>query len=272
MNTGVVFRGNIVASTDGLQARSGGDIEENLMLHNAINIILGGGGFPEIETNGVAVTARHNVVLDGNDLQAGSPRGWGMHQSNIRQGTVEYNVIAHNVSGHGPVPIIFDVANDGIGVHDTSWNNNIVYNWAGVSTVNGDSSTVYNIQFQSNKFQNHVTAEPLLNNQNQSSTSSFYSSNNVFDTSAPSNACMAIGGGDVSLATWKPLVHDTTSVEQSAAFPDPNRTIATYHASIGGAPSLVDFMAQARLQSKAYWRDQYTAKSVNDYIRAGFGL
>src|SRR5262249_16416013 len=146
------------------------------------------------------------------------------------------------------------------------------YNWNGVSTINGDGSTIYNIQFTNNKFQNHITSEPLLQHQNQSSTSTFYSANNVFDTSAPTNACMAISGGDISLAAWKPLVHDTSSVEQSAPFPDPDRSIATYNASIGGAPSLDDFMLQARLQSKAYWRDQYTAKAVNDYIRAGFGL
>ncbi len=272
LNTGVVFRGNIVASTDGLQARAGGDIEENLVMHNAIGIIIGGGGFPAIEADGVVATVRHNVVLDGNDLQAGSPRGWAWYQSGIKQGTMEYNVVANNVSGHGPVPITFDVGNNGVGIHDTSFNNNVVYNWNGVSTVKGDNTTMFNITFQSNKFQNHITAEPLLQHDNQSSTAGFASSNNVFDTSAPVNACMAIGGGDISLATWKPMVHDTTSIEQNVTFPDPNRTIATYHASIGGGPSLVEFMAQARLQSKAYWRDQYTARAVNDYIRAGFGL
>jgi hypothetical protein len=272
LNTGVVFRGNIVASTDGLQARSGGDIEENLVMHNAINIIVGGGGFPDIEPNGVVTTTRHNVVLDGNDLQAGSPRGWGLYMADIQQGTVDTNVISSNVSGHGPVPLTLDVSNNGVGVHDTAFTNNIIYNWNGVSTVKGDGTTIYNITFQNNKLQNHITAEPLIEHDNQSSTAGFNSANNVFDTSAAWNACMAISGGDISLATWKPLVHDTTSVEQSATFPDPGRSIATYHASIGGSPTLVDFMAQARLQSKAYWRDQYTARAVNDYIRAGFGL
>ena len=272
LNTGVVLRGNIVARTDGLHTRSGGVVEENLLMHNALSMMLGGGGFPAIEPNGVSVTARHNVVLDGGDLQAGSPRGWGWFQADVNQGTVEYNIVAHNVSGHSPVPVFFDVSNNGIGVSNLNFNNNVVYNWNGVSTINGDASTMFNIQFNNNKFQNHITAEPLLQHQNQSSTSTFYSANNVFDTSAPVNACMAISGGDISLSAWKPLVHDTSSVEQSVNFPDPDRSIATYHASIGGTPSLDAFMLQARLQSKAYWRDQYTAKAVNDYIRAGFGL
>jgi hypothetical protein len=55
------------------------------------------------------------------------------------------------------------------------------------------------------------------------------------------------------------------------SFPDPNRSIATYQASIGGNASLAAFLTQCRLQSKANWRTEYTADAVNTYIRAGFG-
>ena len=51
---------------------------------------------------------------------------------------------------------------------------------------------------------------------------------------------------------------------------DADRTIETYNASLGGAPKLSDFLREARKQSKDNWRPQYTAKSVNEYIRAGF--
>jgi len=55
------------------------------------------------------------------------------------------------------------------------------------------------------------------------------------------------------------------------SYPDPNRTIGTYNASLGGPATLEAFMAQARLQSKDNWRSQYTANAVNDYVRVGFG-
>jgi hypothetical protein len=272
LNTGVVLRGNIVARTDGLHTRSGGIVEDNLLLKNALSMMLGGGGFPAIEANGVTVTARHNVVLDGGDLQSGSPRGWGWFLADVRQGLVEHNIVAHNVSGHAPIPVFFDVSNNGIGVGNTTFANNVVYNWNGVSRINGDGSQIFNIQFQNNKFQNHVTAEPLLEHSQQSSTSTFFSAGNVFDTSAAANSCMQLAGGNIPLSTWKPLVHDTTSVEMPAQFPDPNRTIATYHSSIGGSGNLDAFMMEARNQSKANWRTEYTAHAVNEYIRAGFGV
>jgi hypothetical protein len=55
-------------------------------------------------------------------------------------------------------------------------------------------------------------------------------------------------------------------------YPDPNRTVGTYNASLGGSPTLLGFLAEARKQSKDNWRPQYTAEAVNIYIRAGFGI
>jgi hypothetical protein len=55
-------------------------------------------------------------------------------------------------------------------------------------------------------------------------------------------------------------------------YPDPNRTVGTYNASLGGSPTLMSFLAQARKQSKDNWRPQYTAEAVINYIGAGFGI
>lgn len=55
-------------------------------------------------------------------------------------------------------------------------------------------------------------------------------------------------------------------------FYDPTRTVASYHASIGGQESLEAFLAGAREQSKHNnnWRVEYTANAVNTYLREGF--
>lgn len=51
---------------------------------------------------------------------------------------------------------------------------------------------------------------------------------------------------------------------------DPNRTVETYNAFIGGEPSLSAFLDGARKQSKSNWHPELTAHAVNEYIRAGF--
>jgi len=191
---------------------------------------------------------------------------------NLTQATVEGNVVAHNVNGHAPSQAGFEVANNGRGVENLVFSGNVFYAWGGSTTFHGGASQTVNVQLLNNKFQNQITAEPLIVHQQSGSTSSMNSAYNVFDTLASQNACMQVGSGNMSLAQWKPLVNDTTSVEQVAQFPDPGRTIVTYHQSIGGAPSLEAFLAQARQQSKVNWRVEYTADHVNDYIRDGFGL
>jgi hypothetical protein len=164
------------------------------------------------------------------------------------------------------------VAVNGRGTENTTFSNNIVYAWNGYSRFKGSAAQTLNFHLLNNKFQNEITAEVLIQHDQSSSVNSITSAGNTFhDLNAAPNAWMA-AGANLSLDQWKSLVHDTTSVGQLASFPDPNRTIATYHASIGGAPTLEAFMTEARKQSKNNWRVQYTAEAVNDYIRDGFGL
>ena len=271
LNTGVVVRGNIVARTDGLHSRSGGLVEDNLVLRNALGMVLGGGGFPAIEQDGVELVARRNVVLDGGDLQEGSPRGWGMHLSNLRKAVLDSNVIAHNTSGHAPFAVIFDVANDGRGVEKAVFSNNVVCDWGGPTRFAGPSSGKFDVLLEKNRFQNEVTKDPLLQHEPAVGTEGVRSSGNLFHSIAEEKAWMQLGG-PISLRDWQQRVKDTSSSAKRASFPDASRTIASYHASIGGAPSLDAFMLEARKQSRSNWRPQYTARAVGEYIRAGFGL
>ncbi len=69
------------------------------------------------------------------------------------------------------------------------------------------------------------------------------------------------------------LVHSWGPFPNSAgSFPDPDRSISTYMTSIGQTASLDAFLTEARLQARSNWRREYTAKAVNSYIRAGFGV
>ncbi len=272
LNTDVLLCANIVARTDGVLARSGGIVDDNLILRNALGLMFGGGGFPAIETDGVTGTMRRNVVLDGGDLQPGSPRGWGIWMANVRQATVDKNVVAINSHGHAPFPVTFDVANDGIGVMNTVFSNNVVYAWSGISRFSGSASTTVNVKLQGNSFQNPYTYDPLLVHDQSSSTLGVTSASNVFGSIAAPSAWMESGGGLISLAQWKTLVRDTTSTAQWTPFPDPGRSIPSYQVSLGAAGTLVGFLTEARKQSRSYWRPQYTADAVNTYVRAGYGM
>ena len=263
LNTDVVLRGNIVARTDGAHMRSGGIVEDNLFLRNAIQIAFGIGGYPEIEKDGIAGAVRRNVVLDGGDFQADSPRGWGLWMSNVRQASVESNLFAHNQNGHLPFAMNFDVAVNGRGVENTVCSDNVVYDWNGPTRFTGKPEQLVNFRLVKNRFHETSWKEPWIVHDKPESVRSVHSEGNVF--SGP-------GSEESWLSKWKDLVGDATSVAKAPEFPDPSRTIGSYHASIGGKPTLEAFLEEARQQSKARWRPEYTAAAANAYFRKGFGL
>jgi hypothetical protein len=76
----------------------------------------------------------------------------------------------------------------------------------------------------------------------------------------------------MSVQAYLALMQDSSSSSQLVEYPDPSRTIETYHASIGGAATYRSFLAEALRQSKTNWRPAYTANAVNTYVRAGFAL
>jgi hypothetical protein len=53
-------------------------------------------------------------------------------------------------------------------------------------------------------------------------------------------------------------------------FMDPDRTVASYNASIGGVGTFEAFAAEVRKQSKDNWRQEYTAPAIIAYFREGF--
>ena len=76
----------------------------------------------------------------------------------------------------------------------------------------------------------------------------------------------------LSLAQWKRRTREADAREERIAYVGPGRTIETYMKHLGLTPTQKAFFAEVRRQSKANWRPEFTARAVNDYIRAGFAV
>ncbi len=275
-NTDVLVRGNLIAngSSHGLQLRCGGSVVNNLFVRNSISCLVGGGSNPE--PGGVTAEVLGNVILEGKDINAANPRGWGLVLSNLSSGRVAYNVVANNDLGSQPVAMILDgdAMGDngpGIGVHDTTIVDNVFYNWGGGIRVDGDTAQITNVGFISNDLQNAVLPDPLLEHAVASTTAAFHSGQNRFFNQLGSSAAWTqIGNAPHSIAYWKAQVGDTSSVAQKVNYHAPDRSLSDYNAFLGGTPSLNAFLGEARQQSFSHWRATYTAARANRYFRAGF--
>ena len=84
--------------------------------------------------------------------------------------------------------------------------------------------------------------------------------------------CVEALTGLSGVYTENNVVYQWGTESDPGPFFDPNRTIETYDAKIGGAGSLESFLSQARLQSRYNWRTEYTAGKAIPYFQAGFGI
>jgi Right handed beta helix region len=273
--TNVVVRGNIFteASSNGIYLRPGGVCENNLVARCGIAIELGGGDSWQSNPDGVTAEVRDNVILDGKDISAAQPRGWGMLMQNIASAHIENNLIANIGECNAPFAFEVDGWSNGAKAYNVSLRNNVVFGWRGESLrIKGvPRSQLKDLTVEQNEFQNEVSSESLIRTWDAGSTAEIASNDNRFHSIASLPTWFNLAGTTQSLDAYKSAVSDTSSTATQLVYNQPDTaTLAGYHAHLGKTASYEAFMAEVRKQSKDEWRPEYTAASVNSWLRSRF--
>jgi parallel beta helix pectate lyase-like protein len=279
-NQNVTVRRNMITrNSDGCMLRSGGVFEDNLVVRNPIGLSLGylfGGSTPV--AGGVSATVRNNVILEANDIDSANPRGEGMLLGNISAtlgGRVEGNIIAHDVSEqpygfgielNGSTNVVEGGAN--VGAHSLTVRDNTVYAYHVPFRVSGSALSGNNVS--NNTFQATHAGSPVIRHFSALPANSFTYSGNTYYSANSSAQWFDVASTNYSYSGWTNLTHDSGSQTGLVSFVGPDRSLGTYNDLVGGVGTAEDFYASARLQSRANWNSDYTATSVNAYIRAGF--
>jgi hypothetical protein len=123
------------------------------------------------------------------------------------------------------------------------------------------------------KVMNNTIQDPDLGAAMITQTGAFASETFSGNTYSPFNPAhfAQINGTFDTYAQWLTQSDETGSQVKTNTFPDPGRSLDTYITTIG-ITTLDNFYAAIRTQSKANWHPEYTAATINNYIRAGFGL
>ena len=93
---------------------------------------------------------------------------------------------------------------------------------------------------------------------------------NKYYSSRPAGEWFDYDGSDVDKAGWDSSTGDTGSTTTPITFVDSNRTIETYMTSLGQTPTLAEFIEKCKLQGNGTWDNNYTARYINAYFRAGY--
>ena len=278
-NTGVVVRGNIFAnaSSHGLQARSGGDIIGNVFLNNPINLLY---GRPVLPVTVPAGTISGNYFSGSRDIN-GMARGSGIDLASPQGGTSITNNIFSGANTQGTAFAIqfsggWNTGGSDLGFNNMIVANNLIYKWnngfyfpPGLLPGGITQNSINGLVVKDNSFQQipgHLVDHPNPYN----SIYEPWSGNDYNGTGDPASwFSMGSSYTTTSWSIWHATV-DPTGTATKATYADPDRTMATYNASLGGTASVNAFLAQARLQSKTNWRPDYTTDAAISYIKAGF--
>ncbi len=265
-----IFKDNISARacSHGVQQRPGGTMENNLFLENPINAYQS-----KSDTDHPAATNyfRYNVALDSRNINTSLPRGTGFVMGDASNTVVEYNVAAHQRSGTENV-VAFDFAN----VNAATVRYNVVYDW----TYNGAGwGTGFQWEGGSGAVlvENNKVYQPnhgmCIRHESRPLSSSFTYGNNSYFSTNPAGGYEAFASSSGTGGNWN--WWKTRAAEPGSIFANPgpiDASIGAYLQSIGMNGSVAEFMAQARLQSRANWRDQFTTDVVNNWVRGKFGI
>jgi hypothetical protein len=286
-NSGVDVEENIIANASyaGIMARSGGNIENNLILYCAVGISFGDANGADSAVGGVVGQITGNII-DGDTGIGSTLYGQGIEVGNTRPGAndlVSNNIFTGDVE-HAKPAIQLAMATDtttpqvAVGENDLTIENNITYGWwEGLQT---DGRFVYggtglyafnNVTIVGNQFINSTTRE-VRQDAAVNATQEHWLANSYYTSNIPSSQWFSLQKNLLSTSQWVTAVDPAGVILNSQPFPDPNRSAASYDSTLGGPGNYSDFLANAELLSDTDLPTQYMATAALDYIRAGFSL
>jgi len=270
---GLILRGNIFFESRrcGISARAAGLIENNLLLRNDLIIYGGHGGSEDSIQSGEVLD---NVFLESTVDGPGDGEH-GIYMKNIDGGNVSGNIWTdpeHLGPNNNYAMGVYGAENVNI-TKNLDVYDNIVYGRSVDGKghgffVSNEFQEVENVKIHDNDFQMVYGSYEIVRHRTSTGFDGFTYADNRYYSTRSEDEWFFQG----NLSDWVETSGEIGAQAVEIEYPDPDRNLKTYNQMLGGASSTDDFMLEALNQKRGYWREEYTADAVNDYIREGFGV
>lgn len=256
----------VKVSAEGTPGMVDARIENNLYLANANGMELkySSRGYPYSHKN---PTVRGNVFTEMGRSLNNVPQSFGLFLNSMDGGLIEDNFFVSKTFG-GTTFSVHLRSDPGVDSRDTIIRDNIAYNWAGGGLV-VDLTDARNITVDSNIISRIGDGNWQVEGESISPDLATFTSN-AYDLRGD----FRLNRVRVDLDDWQHTAdeHDVRDAS-SLSFVEPTRDVSSYLRAIGHPQAdrgWVVFVEEARRQSKASWRSDYSTENVLKYIRKGF--
>jgi hypothetical protein len=282
--TGFVARGNLFSNSasHGMQARSGGVVENNTFLNNPIGLSFGLVNGSPVTPGGVSGRVAGNL-FQGTSTINGLVRGYGVEMGNLKRGgdTVVSGNVFRDVPANSGYAISLTYGggvtnqSQAVGINDLTITGNVVHNWTrGVyvnkSLVGGGSgyNGINNVKIVNNDFQQIQQATVLYVGGAFASGQVALGGNRYHSVAGA--VLINVGTSAPKFSTWG-SAYDPTSAATLVSYLDASRTATSYATSVGlsGESALV---AKARRPSGVAWDPAVAGSPIAAHVKEGFGV
>ncbi len=242
-------------------------IDNNLYVDGEIGIGIGSNYTVPLRFRNITIS--NNVITNiGRSQPTNRTLGWGLRIEAWDGGSIRNNYILNQ-----PWATVNNTY--GMAFRDTIRNvriaNNTIHNVRfahGIIFDDGDGVDVSNMVIEENKIQIPQNSKYIMRS-DYDLTGKWTIRNNVYYSDRSSASRFRIESEDMTLAQWAAATGDNSTFEEFE-FPDATRSIETYQASLGATPTIDAFIVSCRAQDRFNWDENYTAKNVNRWIKAGY--
>mgnify|MGYP001085805639 CR=1 FL=1 len=161
----------------------------------------------------------------------------------------------------------------GVHVRNVVIENNIAHGLKsnGSALVLSDLGTLRNVLIRGNHFQMPGMDTRLVKLEGKDHSGLKFSGNTYYSDAAK-DGWFSLDGKPMDIGQWRKASGEPNAQAKQIHYPDDTRNIQNYMKHLGLEPTREAFYAEIRKQCKAYWRPEFTAPVINDWMRAGFGM
>jgi hypothetical protein len=283
--TGISVQGSVIAeaSYSGVMARGGGNIDNNLFVDDAVAVSFGDANGADSAVGGVTGSLVGNAIV-GDKSSNGTPYGQGFEIGNTTPGAgmlVADNIFTQDTQyAKAAIELTMATATynpqDAVGDNDVTIENNIVNGWyqaidtSGLFVPGGTGLYALNDLKVLNNTLLNSKANLVRHDGAYAPATENWAGNTYYDPTLSTTNWTMLQGINISFNQWLTQVDQTGKVLTSLPYADPNRSVATYDATLGGPGTWQDFLVQAQTMSYTNYQPQYMAAAVISYIANGF--
>ncbi len=269
----------------GIMARGGGKIINNLLMQNAIAVSFGQADGANSTIGGVSGQLTGNVIIGDKGLGT-THMGQGFDIGNTKPGanvSVSNNIFTQDTQQAKPaiqLAMATGTSNpsQAVGENDVTIQNNITNGWWEGMKIDGrfvpGGTGLYgfnNVSINNNDF---INSSNRLFRQDGvfSPVQEHLNGNRYYTQYLTQPNWFLLLNNTLSYTQWASAFETNAQALGAPPYADPNRSAASYDATVGGPGTVADFVAQARLLSDSSYQPTYMAQAVIDYVRTGFTL